>query len=150
MRIIVDVKIKFMRWRESIKSLRINNLLVNKAALTAPVNHRIQWWITRDYHLLSFDFVGKLIVSATDTRSYGFWWCHALSLSFRSVLSIVVGEGSRIILPNVPGQVSPLAFGMISCASRRHDKSAEGMGINCTGPLGIFLNLSHHEDAVGI
>jgi len=40
---------------------------------------------------------------------------------------------------NVPGQVSPLAFGMISCASRRHDKSAEGMGISCTGPFGLFV-----------
>ncbi len=39
----------------------------------------------------------------------------------------------------VPGRVSPLAFGMISCASRRHDKSAEGMGISCTGPLGLYF-----------
>ena len=44
-------------------------------------------------------------------------------------------------MPNVPGQVSPLAFGMISCASRRHDKSAEGMGISCTGPLALFVSL---------
>ena len=36
----------------------------------------------------------------------------------------------NIFLANVPGQVSPLAFGMNSCASRRHDKSAEGMGIS--------------------
>ena len=42
---------------------------------------------------------------------------------------------ARYFLANVRGQVSPLAFGMISCASRRHDKSAEGMGISCTGPL---------------
>jgi len=54
--------------------------------------------------------------------------------------------GARDILANVPGQVSPLAFGMISCASRRHDKSAEGMGISCTGPLAIYFIITFRLD----
>ena len=60
------------------------------------------------------------------------------------VRTVATAAGNRIktrsfiFLANVPGQVSPLAFGMISCASRRHDKSAEGMGISCTGPLALF------------
>jgi len=45
------------------------------------------------------------------------------------------------LLANVPGQVSPLAFGATSCASRNRDKSAEGMGINCTCPLALFFSI---------
>ena len=63
--------------------------------------------------------------------------------------AIEVNENTRkaasrvlICFANVPGQVSPLAFGMISCASRRHDKSAEGMGISCTGLFDFFYDLS--------
>ena len=40
---------------------------------------------------------------------------------------------------NVPRQVSLLAFGMISCASRSHDKSPEGTGISWTGSLEYFV-----------
>ena len=39
----------------------------------------------------------------------------------------------------VPGQVSPLAFGVISCERRRHDKSAEGMVIRSIAPLALFF-----------
>jgi hypothetical protein len=40
--------------------------------------------------------------------------------------------------PNVPRHLSLLAFGVISCVSRRHDKSPEGTGIRWTS-LFAFL-----------
>jgi len=43
------------------------------------------------------------------------------------------------ILSNVPRHLSVLAFGMISCASRSHDKSPEGTGIRWTSLFAFML-----------
>jgi len=48
-------------------------------------------------------------------------------------------------LANVRDQVSPLASGATSCVSRNRDRSAEGMGINCIAPLGIFYFLDDFQ-----
>ena len=44
-----------------------------------------------------------------------------------------------LIPANVRGHLLPLAFGTKACASRRRAKSAEGMVVRWTAPLGIFL-----------
>jgi len=49
------------------------------------------------------------------------------------------GGGGSILFAERPRSGIPTCFWRRSCGSRMCDKSAEGMGINCTAPLALFF-----------
>ena len=144
------ILLRFGRWELTIKIRLIENVIsaipdiMNYALHNDNAALQSEWPTNRRENIpfrKSREWRGRLkeylrVVPArivVNTQSVFSWVVDVASRMHPASVFVWCGHKvSRIFLANVPRHLSLLAFGMISCVCRRHDKSPEGTGVRWT------------------